>query len=496
MFFVGSPTWVTITMLQLRWLLPVLATAAVGALSEDRTAQDSSMMVGWASTSKGSGDGSALDVADMVCFPAKEACSGPRVPDTVVHSIVKIDKEVSSRTTLNSVAYPSTSVPAEYQLGACRGTTRRDGEESKWSTKRKYEPVKETFSMTFVAAGTGPYTEVGGPAFTSQTTLKRRSNLRIGGADGIVATHDTFALSDNWNLEGQKTPWGITYSGPTRFFQQFYMFNTGITLDFGQAKISVSPCDMLHLFHFVREDGNDEVATSADWKFRREGKTGFSQKEFVQTGAVALRQVDGTTIAIEVEKDHFLGSTGASADRVTLPEFTSADGKTFVRMYEWKSTVFCSRNTADAGALANLTAVNATFSAAFETFVPPAEAKKRSLRGWTYTEPPSGDRAAYTLNFWYIPADGQPLIYKTDPNGHDFDHIHLNLKWTNLPPVAECPVLVWDPTFHALPASPDQAASADAQGLASVGSCNKLSIAVMVMASVVLTIGGCGCSLL
>ena len=74
--------------------------------------------------------------------------------------------------------------------------------------------------------------------------------------------------------------------------------------------------------------------------------------------------------------------------------------------------------------------------------------------GWSHTEAASGDRATYKLNFWHIRSDEPPaahLLYRTDPEGHDFDHSHLNLKW-RLPSVAECPVLVWDPTFHALPA--------------------------------------------
>ena len=30
------------------------------------------------------------------------------------------------------------------------------------------------------------------------------------------------------------------------------------------------------------------------------------------------------------------------------------------------------------------------------------------------------------------------------------DSIELGLKWENLPLIANCPVLVWDPTFHTL----------------------------------------------
>ena len=260
------------------------------------------------------------------------------------------------------------------------------------------------------------------------------------------------------DLNGQKTPWGITYDGPTRFFQQFYLFPTGVTLDLGAAQISVGPCDLLHLFHFVRAEGNSEVATSADWKFRQEGKEGFSQRDFVLTGALSLRHVDSQTIAVEAEKEHFLSMTRAPAGHVNLPEYVdAATGKTYVRIYEWKSQVYCSSNTDDTTVLASLTAVtDATFEAALETYVDPTEAQERNLTGWSHTEPASGDRAAYKLNFWHIPSDRRPLIYKTDPNGHDFDHIHLNLKWRNLPSVAECPVLVWDPTFHALPASPSR----------------------------------------
>jgi len=142
--------------------------------------------------------------------------------------------------------------------------------------------------------------------------------------------------------------------------------------------------------------------------------------------------------------------------QVNLPEFVDqATGKTYLRMYEWKSKVYCSSNTNDTALLASLTAVpDATFEAALETYVDPIEAQERGLTGWTHAEPAHGDRAAYTLNFWHIPSDRRPLVYRTDPNGHNFDHIHLNLKWRNLPSVGECPVLVWDPTFHALPASP------------------------------------------
>jgi hypothetical protein len=432
---------------------------------------DSGMLVGWGSAKP--------DVLSMVCYPA--SCSGESAADTVVHSIVKSDAWVSERTTINSMAYPASDVPKALALSACVNVS--EGED--------YSPGVETFSMTFVAAGMGAYTEVGGDLFTARTNLVRRDNLIVGNTEGLVATHDTFDLSDNWDLNGQKTPWGITYDGPTRFFQQFYLFPTGVTLDLGAAQISVGPCDLLHLFHFVRAEGNSEVATSADWKFRQEGKEGFSQRDFVLTGALSLRHVDNQTIAVEAEKEHFLSMTRAPAGHVNLPEYVdAATGKTYVRIYEWKSQVYCSSNTDDTTVLASLTGVtDATFEAALETYVDPTEAQERGLTGWSHTEPASGDRAAYKLNFWHIPSDRRPLIYKTDPNGHDFDHIHLNLKWRNLPSVAECPVLVWDPTFHALPASPSRR-QGQGPGAISVGVRDlpsRFALVVLALASFVIT---------
>ena len=88
------------------------------------------------------------------------------------------------------------------------------------------------------------------------------------------------------------------------------------------------------------------------------------------------------------------------------------------------------------------------------------------MEGWSVYEPASGDRAEYTLQFYNIPGDMEPLLYKADENGHQFDHIHLNLKSKNLPPVSECPTLVWNPTFHALLAS---AASSDNSDLVFCG---------------------------
>jgi len=139
---------------------------------------DSGMLVGWGSAKP--------DVLSMVCYPA--SCSGESATDTVVHSIVKSDAWVSERTTINSMAYPASDVPKALALSACVNVS--EGED--------YSPGVETFSMTFVAAGTGAYTEVGGDLFTARTNLVRRANLIVGNTEGLVATHDTFDLSDNW----------------------------------------------------------------------------------------------------------------------------------------------------------------------------------------------------------------------------------------------------------------------------------------------------------
>eukprot|EP00518_Triparma_eleuthera_P005689 CAMPEP_0182457054 /NCGR_PEP_ID=MMETSP1319-20130603/2723_1 /TAXON_ID=172717 /ORGANISM="Bolidomonas pacifica, Strain RCC208" /LENGTH=485 /DNA_ID=CAMNT_0024655441 /DNA_START=23 /DNA_END=1480 /DNA_ORIENTATION=- len=415
------------------------------------------MSVGWAGSTSAVGDNSA-ERLDMVCFPKN--CGEA---DTTVHMVVKTEPHTSDRTTINTMSFPSSTMFSEYVLGDSRTCLKEDQGTNTLSTwgEAGYQPAIETFSQTFVGAGTGAYTEIGGPLFTSRTDLVRRPDLMVGGAHGLVATHDTEELSDNWDLEGELTPWGLTYSGPARFYQQFVMFDSDVTINLGDgADITLAPCDLLHLFNFVREEGNTEVATSADWKFRQ--PNGFSQAEFVMTGAVAVRQVSPSTIAVEVEKQHFLDMTGATD--TSLPEYHhEATGKTYVRMYEWKSTVFCKANAAvDDINFEALTPVwDAEFEAALETYVDEQEVIDRGLEGWTHTEPASGDRPEYTLEFYNIPRDQEPLTYRTDESRHQFDHIHLNLRWKNLPPVSECPTLVWDPTFHALPASSDRTVGLD-----------------------------------
>ena len=123
------------------------------------------------------------------------------------------------------------------------------------------------------------------------------------------------------------------------------MFDSDMTINLGDgADIHLAPCDLLHLFNFVREEGNTQVATSTDWKFRKppapveevkkeeeedvyerrtdadgSERNGFKEAEFVLTGAVALRQITSQTIGVEVEKRHFLAMTGAKV--MSLPEY-------------------------------------------------------------------------------------------------------------------------------------------------------------------------------
>ena len=426
--------------------------------------------VAWATDSKFVGEDSAA--LNMVCFPAASSCKDATAA-WAVHSVIKVDKAVSERTTVNTEAYPSDGVPSAFQLGSCNTSS---GE-----VDSVYKPARETFSQTYVQTKqTGIYTEIGGSAFSSQTKLIRRADITIDGVQGLFGTHDNYALADNWDLAERKTPWDIPYGQSEKLFQQFYLFPKAVTL----GPIAIAPCDMLHLFYFVR-DGSARITTSADWKFRQEPTRaslgyvdrGFSQRDFLgcppwipdahwtkQSGCwgghVALRQVDAETIGVEVEKGHFLKLTQKTSAQVSLPTFTSAAGVEYYRMYEWKAKVYCTSDL-NVGALPNLTEVTgAQFRAGFATTLDPDEAVARNLTdigeiggaggrdGWQI----SNDWGSWVQNmtFYHIPSDGQPLTYK-DPQGQD--HIHLNLFWENLPDVASCPVIVWDPTFHALPAA-------------------------------------------
>ena len=47
------------------------------------------------------------------------------------------------------------------------------------------------------------------------------------GVSGLFATHDTYDLADNWNLDNVSTPWDIPYGGAEKFFQQFYVPRAG-----------------------------------------------------------------------------------------------------------------------------------------------------------------------------------------------------------------------------------------------------------------------------
>lgn len=374
----------------------------------------------------------------MVCLPRNTSCKDPAAVWTV-HSVIKSDREIS-RTTVNTESFPDGGLPEQYQLGECFR-----------EEQKEYVSAVETFSQTYVSTKSAN-TEIGGAAFTDQTKLIRQENVEVDGVSGLFATHDTYDLADNWNLDNVSTPWDIPYGGAEKFFQQFYMFPEQVTF----GSLTVEPCDLLHLFFFVR-GGDDPVGTSADWKFRRngEGDGFFSEEMFLDNSSVALRQVDSDTIGIEVKKSHFLQITGIQENQLALPEFTSDAGVTYVRMYEWKNTVYCATDT-DVTALPVLTEVeDAEFMAALTTTMSDEEAVARNLTDLSGQDGSAGYEVendwgtwVQKLKFYYISQDGQPLHFH-DP---DYTHIHLNLLWKNLPDKATCPILVWDPTFHALPA--------------------------------------------
>ena len=173
------------------------------------------------------------------------------------------------------------------------------------------------------------------------------------------------------------------------------------------------------------------------------------------------------TIGVEVEKslqtvtggEVALPQPDATAERPGLLAGIHRGGRRTLCLYEWKSTVYCTTETSPS-ALPNLIEVTgAQFRAALTTLMPPSEA---AARGLTDLALPGGspwpgedgyivenDWGTWIqrLTFYFIPADGEPLVYR-DSSAQE--HIHLNLFWDNLPDIASCPVLVWDPTFQPL----------------------------------------------
>ena len=411
--------------------------------------------IGWGWGTPPANDISASQL-HMICSPAASACpNAATAPDTVqhtaVHSLLRTDMETDERTSINTWGYKTRSLPKSFAPGPCGAVTADDATPNASMTALGDAPPMETFTMTYVASEL-KHTEISGQLFSSRTHLIRRPDLSIGSSTGLMATHDDFDLSDNWDIEGQTNKDGTVFSGPTRFFQQWFMFDQHTTVPMGDANLTVRPCDLLHLFHFVRHPNSWEVKTSADWKFRKlEGVNPFDQEDFVLSAKVALRKVDNDTIGVEVEQQHFLQKLGVNASEVGLPEYHDAQtGNSYYRMYEWKSTVYCSQNTNDTTAIPQLTKVDtASFDVALQTYVDSAEETARGIPAggnWNSTE---GDGS--TMRFYYIPADGRPLIFRNEPNGKERHHIHLNLRWHNLPAVTSCPVLVWDPTFLPLP---------------------------------------------
>ena len=151
----------------------------------------------------------------MVCCPKN--CGEA---DTTVRMIVKTEPHTSDRTTIKTMSFPPSTMFAEYVLGEGGTCLEEDLGSNSFETwfGASYQPAIETFSQNFVGAGTGAYTEIGGSLFTSRTDLVRRDDIDIQGAHGLVGTHDTEDLSDNWDLEGETTPWELTYYGMQRHF--------------------------------------------------------------------------------------------------------------------------------------------------------------------------------------------------------------------------------------------------------------------------------------
>ena len=147
--------------------------------------------------------------------------------------MLRTDEDVGGRTTINTLAYPAAAVPEEFAQGNCPTERGREG----------YESAIETFSQTFISAKATGNTEIGGAPFTSQTSLTRRADVTVDGVQGLLGTHDTYELFDNWNLGSSSTPWDIPYGDAERFFQQFYVFPKSVTI----GPLTVAPCDLLHL---------------------------------------------------------------------------------------------------------------------------------------------------------------------------------------------------------------------------------------------------------
>ena len=178
-------------------VLSVLATAElVNGLGE--------MEVAWASNAPEVDDDSA-EVLNMVCYPTLSSCQDP----TAVWAVHTVDRDGNGQTSVNTESYPSWGLPAAFRLGDCVS-----------QQQVPYSPATETFSQTFISTkdsvnnelkGTDVNTEIGGEPFTSQTKLIRRTDVKLDGVQGLFATHDTFELSDNWNLADKKTPWDIPY---------------------------------------------------------------------------------------------------------------------------------------------------------------------------------------------------------------------------------------------------------------------------------------------
>jgi hypothetical protein len=191
----------------------------------------------------------------------------------------------------------------------------------------------------------------------------------------------------------------------------------------------------------------------ARWDFS--GPT-FSGFQMLQGAKTAVRFVDASTIGIEIEKEHFKTLVQTEVGGM-LPEFTANDGTTYVRVYEWKTKVYCTSvagNDNDVNTLPPMRlASNAVMRADLKSNASAEDITTRGVRQWTFRE--GRGSASYLLSEVEVPTDGQPLPFRMwdEPRFPEWNQIQLNLKWENLPSQAECPVLVWDPTFYALPNS-------------------------------------------
>ena len=387
-------------------------------------------------------------------------------------------------TEIITMTYPNAAVPSQYDLGSCDGTT-----------SLHYSPAEETFGIFNIGFG-GDAQEVEGPEFNKRTMLARRPEYaaftKNGKSNGLLVSHDTFDLVDNkWSeIAGVETPAGYPYSagmnvggkivGTQRFFQQYYLWPDDVTLDISNDKLKVKKCNLLHLAYFSRYDG-DAGLMMARWRFQ---SAKFSASEVLKDAKTAVRYVDAHTIGIEIEKQRFQQLTNAKGE-VLLPEFVADDGTTYVRLYEWKTKVYCTNASDSVGTLPQMTSLSDTnMRVIMKSGASAADVESGRLTPGIFQE--GRGSASYKLSTVEIPNDGQPVPFLTwdEPIFETWGDIQLEIRWSNLPPVAECPILVWDPTFHALPPAGTPVSAAPASTPVSAAPASN-SVTVVVVAAAV-----------